>query len=165
MVWCTVYLWRSSIVWVYERTFLSLKATVNTWDRWYWTHWQVCHRMVGVIEMSSDKFVNIIVLYKEKMFGKPVRETSCSFTGIHHSTFITGNAINDVGGSARKTSSDNVIEFGVRNNRVCFEESTSRETVSWARKCPRWLRWFLFEGAVQLAELYVFLQRIERNGV
>ena len=66
--------------------------------------------MVGAIEMSGDRFLNIIVLYRVKMFGKPSRETLCSFTEEQITTNTTRDAQNHVCGSVKKTRLDNYIE-------------------------------------------------------
>ena len=69
-----------------EASFLSLTATVTTSDCGDCTDLYVRNREVENIEMSENRFVNI-VLYRAQMFGKLVRETSFSFTDIQPQTF------------------------------------------------------------------------------
>ena len=63
------------------------------------------------VEMPGDRLVNIFVPYGTKMLGKPVRETSASFSDIKFGTFIACYAINDVG-SACEIMPDNKITIG-----------------------------------------------------
>lgn len=75
--------------------------------------------------MSRNKFVNIVALYAAKMFSKPIRETSASFTDELFAAFTTGDTVNDVGGGACIIMSGNKIRLGSGNfSGVGIEKST-----------------------------------------
>ena len=72
-----------------ETLYLSFTATITT-------------RLVGSINMSRNRRVNVIVLYGTEMFNKSVRSASARFTDVKFATFNARNAVNDVGGGACK---------------------------------------------------------------
>ena len=49
------------------------------------------------------------------MFGKPVGESTTSFTNVNFGAFIAGDAINDVGRCALELLSNRVIRLGAKN--------------------------------------------------
>ena len=77
-----------------ETPFLSLAAIIATGDGWGVTNFSIRNRMFSAIEMPGDRLVNIVVPYGMKMLGKPVRETSASFSDIKFGTSIPWYAIN-----------------------------------------------------------------------
>ena len=75
---------------------MSLTVIITAGDRKNGTDFHTCGGMVGAIEMSSYRFVGIIVSGQTKMFSKPVEEASADFTDINFRTFVACDAINDI---------------------------------------------------------------------
>ena len=69
-----------------ETPFLSLAAITATGDGWHGTNFNIRKKMVSAVEMPGDRLVNIVVPYGTKMLGKPVRETSASFSDVEFGT-------------------------------------------------------------------------------
>ena len=68
------------------------------------------------VSQTSNCFVNIVVSYGKKTFGKLVRETSAGLTYVECMVFIAGYAINDVRGGAYEVMRNNKIRFGSTND-------------------------------------------------
>ena len=84
-------------------------TTRNGWDG---TNFYIGNRMVSSIRMLRNRLVNIIVPYGTKVFSKYVRLTSACFTDVKFTTFTGRNAVNDVGGGARKIVRMTKLDLG-----------------------------------------------------